>query len=125
MTAETRVAERPAGRCASKLEFLPIAAPFGVEVHGIDWDCPGEDDLRVLTQNLRRHLLLVLKPERSPTHEQLDRFFERFGRLTLTTIDGLFHYTTFSKEKTVEIHRRDDGNYISNTDKGLSELVWH
>jgi taurine dioxygenase len=125
MTPQSMTTERPVGRRASKLEFRRIDAPFGVEVFGIDWDNPGEDDLRLLTQNLRRHMLLVLKPDRSPTHAQLDRFFERFGRLTVNTIDGAFHYTTFSKEKTVEIHRREDGNYINNTDKGLSDLVWH
>jgi len=125
MTPQAMAAPRVVSRTGSKLEFRHIDAPFGVEVWGVDWDNPGEDDLRLLTQALRRHLLLILKPERAPTHDQLDRFFERFGRLTLNTIDGQFHYNTFSKEKTVEIHRREDGNYLTNTDKGLGELVWH
>jgi taurine dioxygenase len=123
---QTLIADHPVptGR-NRRLEFRHIDAPFGIEVYGIDWDHPGEDDQRLLTQALRRHLLLILKPDRAPTHDQLDRFFERFGRLTLNTIDGQFHYTTFSKEKTAEIHRREDGNYLTNTDKGLGELVWH
>jgi alpha-ketoglutarate-dependent taurine dioxygenase len=125
MTVQTTAAQRPGDRHGSRLVFRRIDAPFGVEVHGIDWDNPGDDDLRLLTQNLRRHLLLILKPQRSPNHEQLDRFFERFGRLTINTIDGAFHYTTFSKQQGVEIHRREDGNYLTNTEKGLSELVWH
>jgi alpha-ketoglutarate-dependent taurine dioxygenase len=125
MTAQTSQAERVEGRPGSALVFRRIDAPFGVEVHGIDWDNPGDDDLRLLTQNLRRHLLLILKPRHSPSHEQLDRFFERFGRLTVNTIDGAFHYTTFSEQRNVEIHRRGDGNYLTNTEKGLSDLVWH
>lgn len=129
MSPQSSVAERPIDRSTSKLEskleFRRIDAPFGVEVFGIDWDNPGRDDFRLLTQNLRRQMLLVLKPDKSPTHDQLDRFFERFGRLTVNTIDGSFHYTTFSKDKKSEIHRREDGNYINNTDKGLSDLVWH
>jgi alpha-ketoglutarate-dependent taurine dioxygenase len=123
--AEAVVSSHPRADAQSRLEFKHIDAPFGVEVYGIDWDHPGDDDLRLLTQALRRHLMLILKPDRAPNHDQLDSFFERFGRLTLTTIDGQFHYNTFSKSDKVEIHRRDDGNYLTNTNKGLGELVWH
>jgi alpha-ketoglutarate-dependent taurine dioxygenase len=125
MSTQTTTAARPATASESRLRFSKLDAPFGIEVSGIDWDDPAPDEVRLITQALRRHLLLVFRGQKSPSHDQLDRFFERFGRLTLKTFDGAFHYTTFSRDDKVEIHRRDDGNYLTNTDAGLSELVWH
>jgi len=107
------------------LKFEHLDAPLGIVVQGINWDEPAADEVRLLNQALRRHLLVVFRGQPSPSRDQLDKFFGRFGNILLKTFDGSFHYNTFSHDQKMEIHRRDDGNYIMNTTAGTSELVWH
>ena len=48
---------RQAGASASEqLVFESLDGPMGVVVRGIDWDHPKPDEVRLLTQALRRHL---------------------------------------------------------------------
>lgn len=139
----------PAG---TTLEFRTLGqAPFGVEVTGVDWTAPGRagagagvagdqvpDDVRLLTLALRRHLLLVLRGQSSPTEEQLDRFLRRFGRLVLETEDGRAHYadhlhgagpaSQMAVESRQYLQRAADNSgsteYHPGED-GIAELVWH
>lgn len=147
----------PAG---TALRFRSLGlAPFGVEVAGVDWTAPGEagpdggdmrgdvggdvpddvpDDVRLLTLALRRHLLLVLRGQPSPTEEQLDRFLRRFGRLVLDTEDGRAHYadhlhrdgpaSDMAVQSRQYLQRAADNSgsteYHPGKD-GISELVWH
>src|SRR5438132_14223455 len=78
---------------ASQLRFTPIpGAAFGVEVNGIVWTRPDPESVRLITIALRRHLLLLLRGQQSPSEAELDEFLRGFGRLTLETEDGQFHY---------------------------------
>lgn len=117
----------PTKASAPALEFEYVDGPIGVIVHGVDWDNPREDELQLLTRALRRHLLVVLRGQASPTREQRDRFFERFGTLAINTYDGSFHYNLYSRDEKAEIHRSDETkeNYIDTQAMGSSELVWH
>lgn len=107
------------------LSFERLDGPFGVEVRGITWSEPTPELVQELTRALRRHLLLVFRGQSSPSHQQLDTFFGAFGKLLLETLDGTFHYKKFSKDEAEEVHRRNDGNYLVNTDAGAGELIWH
>jgi alpha-ketoglutarate-dependent taurine dioxygenase len=109
----------------SSLTFERLDGPFGVIVRGITWERPDPQTVIELTRAMRRHLLLVFRGQLSPDHEQLETFFGAFGRLLLQTKDGTFHYNKFSKDQSEQVHRRKDGNYLVNTDKGMGELVWH
>ncbi len=112
--------------------------PFGVEVRGIHWARPDADVVRVLTVALRRHLLLVLRGQPSPTDDELDTFFGAFGRLVLHTEDGAVHYKShlhgggpasdLAKEMVAYQHRSRDNSgstYYDPGPEGASELVWH
>jgi len=109
------------------LVFEYVDGPFGVIVHGIDWDNPTADEVGLLTAALRRHLLVCLRGQPSPTREQRDRFFARFGALMTGTFDGTFHYSLYSRDEKAEIHRNDDDaeNYIVSNEMGSTELLWH
>ena len=112
----------PAG---TGLTFERTDGPFGVIVRGIDWDNPQEDEVMLLKQAFRRHLMIIFRGQQSPTYEQKDKFFSRFGRKMLETYDGTFHYDLFSKDEKAAIHRKSDGNYLVNGAEGTSELIWH
>ena len=116
------VANMPGG---NSLTFERTDGPFGVIVHGIDWDNPGEDEVMLLKQAFRRHLLVIFRGQPSPSYEQKDRFFSRFGRVMTETFDGTFHYEMFSRDEKAAIHRKTDGNYLVNGADGTSELIWH
>jgi alpha-ketoglutarate-dependent taurine dioxygenase len=108
-----------------RFEFERLDGPFGVVVRGLEWSEPTREVVETLTRALRRHLLLVFRGQRSPNHDELDTFFRAFGRLLLETEDGTFHYKKFSKDQAEPVHRREDGNYLVNTDDGAGELIWH
>ncbi|RVT93230.1 TauD/TfdA family dioxygenase [Sphingomonas crocodyli] len=110
---------------ASTVTIEPTGEAFGAIVHGIEWGEPDEATVFEITRALRRHLLLVFRGQESPSHDQLDTFFRRFGRLMSETYDGSFHYSTFSADEQEQIHRTDHFNYVVNTDEGQTELVWH
>jgi taurine dioxygenase len=113
----------------TRLEYVPIDGPFGVEVRGIEWSDAPPDPALVdeLTRAFRRHLLLVLRGQQPPTHEQSNTFWRAFGPLVLETPDGQFHYNRFSTEKTTNNVRRSKagGNYVEADEAGLMELGWH
>ncbi len=106
------------------LEIEPLRAPFGAEVRGVTWGSPSQELVDELTRALRRHLLLVLRGQPSPTREQLDELFRPFGRLVLETLDGTFHYANFSDDER-ETVIRTDANYTRNPKEGSGELIWH
>jgi taurine dioxygenase len=113
-------------------------APFGLEVTGVRWDVRDPDVVRLLTLGLRRHLLLVLRGQPSPTEQQLDDHLRQFGRLVLDTEDGAAHYSGHRNQggpasrMAVESRQYMDRNadnsgstrYAPGAD-GISELVWH
>jgi alpha-ketoglutarate-dependent taurine dioxygenase len=121
------------------LEFRDIPeAPFGIEVNGIEWAEPGDDVVRVLTSALRRHLLLVLRGQRSPTEEELDGFLRRFGRLVLDTQDGRAHYAGHrnlggpasemaiaSKQYMARAADNTGSTQYTPGADGIGEFVWH
>ncbi len=107
------------------LSFERLDAPFGVVVRGIDWDNPREDEVMLVKQAFRRHLLIVFRGQASPTYEQKDNFFARFGRKMMDTFDGAFHYNLFNRDEKAAIFRKGDGNYLVNGEGGTSELIWH
>lgn len=112
----------------SSLEFRRIDGPFGIEVRGVRWeDAHDPDVVAELTRAMRRHLLLVLRGQEPPTHEQSNAFWSAFGPLVLNTVDGQFHYERFSKEKAINNVRRSTqgGNYVESTAEGMVELGWH
>jgi taurine dioxygenase len=113
-------------------------SPFGVEVRGIDWHRPDPEVVRLLTLALRRHLLLVLRGQPSPTDDELDAFLRHCGRLTLETDDGAAHYAGHIDRGQATIRMaRDSFEYMSRAednsgstrynpgDAGIGELVWH
>lgn len=110
---------------AGGLSFAPLDGPFGAVVRGIDWDQSHEDEVMLIKQALRRNLLLVFRGQESPSYEQKDKFFSRFGRKMMDTYDGTFHYDLFNKDDKQAIYRKDDGNYLVNAEGGTSELIWH
>lgn len=102
-----------------------IDAPFGVVVRGVDWERPSAEVMRQLTVLMRSRLLLVFRGQPSPTKEQLDGFFSKFGRLVLETYDGTFHYQTFNEDEGEVVRRLSNQNFVANVAGGASELVWH
>jgi taurine dioxygenase len=125
--------------CDSALQFRHLPdAPFGVEVHGVEWRDPDADTVRLLTTALRRCLLLVLRGQTPPDEAELDVFFRGFGRLVLDTEDGQAHYSghrnlggpasALAKEMVAYQHRSRDNSgstYYDPGTEGASELVWH
>jgi alpha-ketoglutarate-dependent taurine dioxygenase len=113
----------------NKLTYEPVDGPFGVVVRGIEWsDSPPDPETVVeLTRALRRHLILVLRGQESPSHEQSNIFWSAFGPLVMQTVDGQFHYNRFSTEKVVNnIRRNADGfNLVIPGEDGMAELGWH
>jgi alpha-ketoglutarate-dependent taurine dioxygenase len=109
----------------TRLALRSLDAPFGAVVEGLEWGQPGPEIVRQITSALRSKLLLVFRGQTSPTHEQLDEFFASFGRLMLDTVDGRFHYGTFSDSDAQPVHRKQQQNYVVNVDGGAPELVWH
>ncbi len=115
----------PAGE-ASHIAIRPLGTPFGAEVTGIDWERGSDGIVAELTRAMRRHLLLVFRGQRSPTHEEINRFFEPFGRLVRDSFDGNFHYNTFNEKDQVQRPGGVTGvNYVVNTEDGQTELDWH
>ena len=110
---------------ADAVEVRPLSAPFGAEIHGLQWGVPSRALVQTLTRALRRHLLLIFRGQVSPTHDQLDDFFRPFGKLVSETFDGRFHYGTFTDKDADQVHRKGQFNYVVNTDEGQTELVWH
>lgn len=123
----------------SPLGFHSIdGAAFGVEVRGVEWGTPDADTVRLINVALRRHLLLVLRGQRSPSEDELDDFLRGFGRLVLDTDDGVAHYrghlnlggpaSTMAVESKKYLSRAADNSgstqYTPGPD-GISELVWH
>jgi alpha-ketoglutarate-dependent taurine dioxygenase len=123
----------------SLLSFRSIpGAAFGVEVNGVEWRRPDNDTVRLLTVALRRHLLLVLRGQRSPSETELDDFLRGFGRLVLETDDGAAHYrghlnlggpaSEMAQASTQYMSRATDNSgsthYTPGAD-GIAELVWH
>lgn len=125
---------------ATGLSFrvLPGAA-LGVEVRGVVWDRRDPEVVRLVNAALRRHLLLVLRGQFSPSEAQLDGWLRQFGRLTLETFDGRAHYAghlnklggtpSALAEAQREYMSRAEDNAGSTTYRpgagGISELVWH
>lgn len=113
-------------RDSSHLSIRPLDAPFGAQVTGIDWDRGSEGLVEELIAAMRRHLLLVLRGQRSPTHDEVNRFFAPFGRLIRDSYDGNFHYNTFNDRDQVQRPGGVTGvNYVVNTEAGQTELDWH
>ena len=126
---------------AVSLEFRSLAdAPFGVEVNGVDWARTGNhgEAVRLLTLALRRHQLLILRGQPSPSESQLDTFLRRFGRLVLDTEDGAAHYAghlnrsgpasemaVASKQYMLRSADNTGSTRYSPGEDGISELVWH
>jgi len=110
----------------SRIAIRPLDTPFGAEVTGIDWELGSEGIVEELTRAMRRHLLLIFRGQRSPTHEEVNAFFAPFGRLIRDSYDGNFHYNTFNDKDQVQRPGGVRGvNYVVNTDKGQTELDWH
>jgi taurine dioxygenase len=113
----------------TRLTYEPVDGPFGVIVRGIEWSdtLPDPEIVAELTRAFRRHLLLVLRGQEPPTHEQSNTFWSAFGPLVMETPDGQFHYNRFSKDKTTNNVRRSetDGNYVEADENGMMELGWH
>lgn len=120
------------------LQFsTPPDAPFGVVVEGLSWGRPDHDTVRLLTLALRRHLLVVLRGQPSPTEAELDEFFAAFGRLVLATEDGAAHYASHLHRGEVAGMAVETQRYLSRAadnsgssvydpgPEGASELVWH
>jgi alpha-ketoglutarate-dependent taurine dioxygenase len=121
------------------LEFVSVAgAPFGVEVRGVEWSPPSSEVVRLLTVALRRHLLLVLRGQTSPTESELDGFLRQFGRLVLDTDDGVAHYSghlhrggpasemAVASQSYLQRAEAERGSSFYNPGaEGISELVWH
>jgi len=112
-------------RQSNALEIVPVPEAFGAMVYGVKWQAPSAQEVQVITRALRRHLLLVFRGQTSPTHDELDEFFRPFGRLVSETLEGNFHYKTFTDSDADQIHRKGNFNYVVNTDDGQGELVWH
>ena len=116
-------------RRRTRLDYAPVDGPFGVVVRGIEWgDGPPDPEIVAeLTRAFRRHLLLILRGQGTPTHEQSNTFWSAFGPLVLNTVDGQFHYSRFSTEKAVNNVRRSEtgGNYVEPGEDGMIELGWH
>lgn len=114
---------------ATRLRYEPVDGPFGVIVRGIEWsdDAPDAELVAELTRALRRHLVLILRGQQSPSHEQASRFWSAFGPLVMDTPDGQFHYNRFSTDQSVNNVRRaaDGGNLVEAEDAGMVELGWH
>lgn len=125
---------------SSPLAFERVAdAPFGIEVRGIDFGRPADEQtVGLLTAALRRHLLLVLRGQQSPDEDQLDAFLRSFGRLVLDTEDGRVHYSghrhlggpasALAEEMRDYQYRSADNRgstYYDPRESGASELVWH
>lgn len=113
----------------TRLSFEPINAPFGVLVRGIEWSDgpPDPDVVAELTRAMRRHLLLVLRGQSSPSHDQSNAFWSAFGPLVMNTVDGQFHYNRFSTEKAVNnvMRSKEGGNLVVAGEDGMIELGWH
>jgi taurine dioxygenase len=121
------------------LRFADIPeAPFGVEVNGVDWNVVDEQMVRLLTVALRRHLLVVLRGQASPTEDELDGFLRHFGRLVLETEDGVAHYAghlnraapasemAIASRQYMQRAEDNTGSTRYNPGRdGISELVWH
>lgn len=113
-------------------------ASFGAVIMGIDWRDPTPAMVDTFAIALRRHLLLVLRGQSSPSEQQLDRFLRHFGRLVLDTEDGAQHYRSHlhlggpvsaMAEASQAYLSRDSATtgssmYNPGAD-GISELVWH
>jgi taurine dioxygenase len=111
---------------ASHITIRPLGTPFGAEVTGIDWDRGSDGIVEELTRAMRRHLLLIFRGQRSPGHEEVNRFFAPFGRLVRDSFDGNFHYNTFNEKDQVQRPGGVTGvNYVVNTADGQTELDWH
>jgi alpha-ketoglutarate-dependent taurine dioxygenase len=123
----------------SALEFFGVPdSPIGVEVRGVDWSSRDPEQVRLLTLALRRHLVLVLRGQPSPSDAELDDFLRQFGRLVLETDDGAAHYAGHlhrggpASEMAVAsqqyLTRAEDNSgsslYNPGAD-GIAELVWH
>jgi alpha-ketoglutarate-dependent taurine dioxygenase len=128
----------PAGTCS--LQFTRISdAPFGMEVTGLSWGHPDPDTCKIIGAALRSNLLLVLRPDRSPSESELDDFLRGLGRLVLETEDGREHYkghvfkdggpeSALKREMRSYQHRAEDNTGSTFYDPmatGASELVWH
>ncbi len=113
----------------TRLTFEPIDAPFGVVVRGIEWrdTPPAPEVVAELTRAMRRHLLLVLRGQGSPSHAQSNLFWGAFGPLVMETLDGQFHYNRFSTEKAVNnvMRSKEGGNLVVPGEDGMIELGWH
>jgi alpha-ketoglutarate-dependent taurine dioxygenase len=123
----------------SALELVTVPdAPFGVEIRGIDWTARDPEVVRLVTIALRRHLLLVLRGQDSPTETELDGFLRQFGRLVLETDDGVAHYaghlhrggpaSDMAVESQSYLQRAEAGrgsSFYNPGAEGISELVWH
>jgi alpha-ketoglutarate-dependent taurine dioxygenase len=109
----------------TRLQIHSLDAPFGAVVTGLEWGRPDAETVRQLTTTLRSKLLLVFRGQESPTHTQLDEFFGAFGRLMLDSVDGSFHYGTFTDSDQQTVHRKQDQNFVVNVEGGSTELVWH
>jgi taurine dioxygenase len=121
-----------------KLVFSRLPdAPFGVEIRGVEWVRPDEEAARLIHIAFRRHLLLVLRGQPSPTEAQLDAFFRGLGRLVLDTEDGKGHYSVHlghgpaseEKKKMKDFLSRSADNtgstYYKPGADGIGELSWH
>lgn len=126
----------PAG-CPIRVRALSDA-PFGAVIEGVEWGTPDATTVRLVTLALRRHLLLVLRGQPSPTQAQLDTFFRAFGRLVLDTEDGAAHYAGHlhrggpasemarASEQYLSRPADNSGSSLYNPGvDGISELVWH
>lgn len=127
----------PAG-CALRFRALGDA-PFGIEVRDVDWDGPSKADVAVLEAAIRRHLLIVLRGQPSPSEPQLDEFLRCFGRLVLDTEDGRAHYAghlnpperpasemaVASREYMTRAADNSGSTLYTPGAAGMSELVWH
>ena len=116
-------------RRTTRLAYEPLDAPFGVVVRGVEWS-DGPPDPQIvdeLRRAMRRHLLLVLRGQRSPSHDEANAFWRGFGPLVMETPDGQFHYNRFSTEKAVNnvMRNKAGGNLVVAGDDGMVELGWH
>jgi alpha-ketoglutarate-dependent taurine dioxygenase len=118
-------------------DALP-SAPFGVVLTGLEWTAPTEETGRLFTVALRRHLLVVLRGQTSPSNDEMDTFFGALGRLVLDTEDGRQHYrghadqegpaSEMALESRQYMSRSLDNTgstYYTPGSGGMSELVWH
>ena len=104
------------------LEITSLDAPLGAMVHG--WDPKAElpsDDLEVLRQAMRAHLVLVLRGHAQPSDAELVRFSGYFGDL----MEGSILFGLGSVPEILRINNVVNDKGVAEGLLASSDLDWH